>query len=287
MTRRKEVKMRKISEIIIHCTATPRGRHVTVDEIRTCHIKQNGWSDIGYHYIIYIDGSVHRGRAEGQVGAHCLGHNAHSIGVAYVGGVESDGKPADTRTDAQKVSLKNLVESLLKKYPGATIYGHNEFASKACPSFNVKAEFRVLKTIIIVALMMAMVACGSVKKSAEIRTDYEETIDLAGNEHQAKTIDISEFTDMVVTIDSVEVEHIDVDSRVTKVKSGPVTIKLKREMTGQLVEVEACETRVDKERKVSNTSKEKTDIENRGQNLWYMLILITILVVCIAKLVKK
>ncbi|MDE7091812.1 MAG: hypothetical protein K2O43_00065, partial [Muribaculaceae bacterium] len=67
----------------------------------------------------------------------------------------------------------------------------------------------------------------------------------------------------------------------------PVTIKLKREMTGQFVEVEACETRVDKERKVSNTSKEKTDIENRGQNLWYMLILITILAVCIAKLVKK
>ncbi len=284
---RKEAKMRNIKEIIIHCTATPRGRNVTVDEIRACHVKQNGWSDIGYHYIIYIDGSVHRGRAEEQVGAHCRGHNARSIGIAYVGGVEAEGKPADTRTEAQKASLKSLVKLLLKKYPGATVHGHNEFASKACPSFNVKAEFSFVKTIVIIALMMTMIACGSVKKSVVAKTDTAERVDVVSSEHRVEKIDISEFTDMVMTIDSVEVEHIDVDSRVTKLKSGPITIKLKRETASRTVETEERETKFDKDCHASTVSQEKTDIENRGQKMWCILILIAILAVYIAKIVKK
>ena len=279
--------MRNINEIIIHCTATPRGRNVTVDEIRTCHVKQNGWSDIGYHYIIYIDGSVHRGRAEEQVGAHCLGHNAHSIGIAYVGGIEANGTPADTRTDAQKVSLKNLVKSLLKKYPRATVHGHNEFAAKACPSFNVKSEFGAVKMLVIIALIMTMVACGSAKKTVEVKTDFVECIDAVSNEQRIKTIDISEFTDMIMMIDSVEVKRIDADSCVTKLKSGPVTIKLKRETASRAIETEERETRFDKDNHISTVRQVKTDIENHGQKMWCMLILITILAVYIAKMVKK
>lgn len=130
--------MRKITEIIIHCSATPEGRDFTVEQIRRWHL-QRGFRDIGYHFVIYRDGTIHSGRPVAQAGAHCLGHNANSIGVCYVGGVGIDGKtPKDTRTEAQKRSLKALIERLHRLYPGATLHGHCEYAKKACPSFDVK-----------------------------------------------------------------------------------------------------------------------------------------------------
>lgn len=136
--------MRVINEIIIHCTATPEGREVKVTEIRRWHV-QRGFSGIGYHYIIHLDGTVETGRPLERVGAHCVGHNSASIGVCYVGGVASDGKtPKDTRTAAQNVALAKLVRDLRAKFPKVTIHGHTEFSAKACPSFDVQAW---LKTI--------------------------------------------------------------------------------------------------------------------------------------------
>ncbi len=131
--------MREINEIILHCAATPEGRDFTVGDIDRWH-RQRKFDGIGYHYVIYRDGSVHKGRAVERRGAHCTGHNAHSIGVCYIGGCAADGKtPKDTRTPAQRASLEKLVKELLRQYPGATVHGHNEFAAKACPSFNVRA----------------------------------------------------------------------------------------------------------------------------------------------------
>ena len=133
--------MRIIDEIIVHCTATPEGKDFTVADVRRWH-KAQGWSDIGYHYLIYRDGSVHPGRGEAQMGAHCLGHNARSIGVCYVGGLAADGKtPKDTRTEAQKAALRALLKKLRGRYPGARIYGHRDFAAKACPCFDAKTEY--------------------------------------------------------------------------------------------------------------------------------------------------
>ena len=130
--------MRKITEIILHCTATPRGRHVTVADIDRWH-RARGFDGIGYHYVVYLDGSVHPGRPLERVGAHCRGHNARSIGITYVGGVEADcSTPADTRTEMQKTALRSLVKRLRERFPGATVHGHNEFAAKACPCFDVK-----------------------------------------------------------------------------------------------------------------------------------------------------
>ena len=138
-------KMRVIREIIIHCSATPEGKDFTVQQIRQWHTtpkpKGNGWRDIGYHFVIYRDGSVHPGRPVGQIGAHTSGHNANSIGVCYIGGCAPDGKtPKDTRTPAQRAALIRLVAELVRQYPAATVHGHNEFAAKACPSFNVQKE---------------------------------------------------------------------------------------------------------------------------------------------------
>ena len=137
--------MRKINEIIIHCAATPEGKPFTVEQIRYCHVHERGWKDIGYHYVIYRDGSVHRGRPEDRVGAHCTGHNAHSIGVCYIGGCASDGKtPKDTRTDAQRAALVKLLRELKAKYTVAAIHGHRDFANKACPSFDATKEYAAL-----------------------------------------------------------------------------------------------------------------------------------------------
>lgn len=133
---------RAINEIIVHCTATPEARECTVTEIRRWHI-QRGFSDIGYHYIIHLDGRVEEGRNIDIAGAHCTGHNAHSIGVVYVGGCAKDGKtPKDTRTEAQKAALAALLIDLRKLYPSASIHGHRDFANKACPSFDATAEYR-------------------------------------------------------------------------------------------------------------------------------------------------
>ena len=135
--------MRKINSIIIHCSATAEGKDYTVADIDRWH-KSRGWKCIGYHYVIYRDGSVHTGRSVEQIGAHCAGHNANSIGICYIGGLSSDNKtPKDTRTPAQIKALRDLVGELKKKYTGATVHGHNEFAAKECPCFDVKAEFRV------------------------------------------------------------------------------------------------------------------------------------------------
>lgn len=133
---------RTITEIIVHCTATPEGRAVTVDELRRWH-KTQGWSDIGYHYVVYLDGTVHIGRDVDVIGAHCTGHNANSIGVVYVGGCARDGKtPKDTRTDAQKAGLLSLLVDLSRMYPAAEIHGHRDYANKACPSFDATKEYR-------------------------------------------------------------------------------------------------------------------------------------------------
>jgi N-acetylmuramoyl-L-alanine amidase len=138
--------MRKINKIIVHCTATPEGRHTDVEDIRKWH-KAQGWSDIGYHYVVYLDGSVHIGRPVEIVGAHTKGHNTGSIGVVYVGGIDKKSlKPKDTRTDKQKEALHSFLMSLMNQYKGATLHGHNEFAAKACPSFNVKKEYNDIIT---------------------------------------------------------------------------------------------------------------------------------------------
>ena len=136
------VNKRTIKELIVHCSATPEGKDYSVDTIRQWHL-QRGFSDIGYHYVIYRDGSIHIGRDESIIGAHCTGHNTNSIGVCYIGGCASDGKtPKDTRTLQQKESLLSLLKTLKIKYPNAKIYPHYKFAAKACPSFNAEEEYK-------------------------------------------------------------------------------------------------------------------------------------------------
>ena len=135
---------RNINLLIVHCTATVEGRDYTVKDVDRWHRSQ-GWDCIGYHYLIYRDGTVANGRDVDKVGAHCSGWNRYSIGICYVGGLAKDGKTAkDTRTDEQKDAIIKLLRQLKALYPKAVIRGHRDLAAKACPSFNAKEEYKGL-----------------------------------------------------------------------------------------------------------------------------------------------
>lgn len=137
------VSRRTINRIVVHCTATPEGRVETVESVRRMH-KAKGWADIGYHYLIGLNGERWNGRNVNLVGAHCEGYNANSIGVCYVGGCDKNMKAKDTRTDKQKAALIALLKDLRKLYPKAKIVSHRDLdrKGKACPSFDATNEYK-------------------------------------------------------------------------------------------------------------------------------------------------
>lgn len=128
--------MRELKEIILHCTATKEGQDYSVEQVRRWHLDR-GFNDIGYHFLIRLDGTVEAGRPLETVGAHCKGHNANSIGIAYVGGVGKNGSPKDTRTLPQREAMRRLVYDLKQHFEGIEVHCHNEYSTKACPCFSV------------------------------------------------------------------------------------------------------------------------------------------------------
>ena len=135
--------MRTINKIIVHCSATREGQEIKTETIRGWHVDGNGWSDIGYHFCILLDGTIDIGRPIERSGAHTIGENKNSIGICYIGGVELDGKtPKDTRTHNQKLSLLNLIKVLKEIYPKVVVHGHRDFSNKACPSFDATNEYK-------------------------------------------------------------------------------------------------------------------------------------------------
>ena len=117
--------MRPLNRVILHSTATPEGRNVTVDEIRQWHLDR-GWADIGYHFVIYRNGTIKLGRPITEQGAHTLGHNEDSIGVVYVGGTDQSGNAKDTRTVAQKISTRLLLVYFRARYQINEVLGHKQ-----------------------------------------------------------------------------------------------------------------------------------------------------------------
>jgi N-acetylmuramoyl-L-alanine amidase len=136
---------RKIKYIVVHCTATKEGYDFTAKQIGEWH-KQLGWAGIGYNYVVRLDGSIEAGRHVDEVPSHVKGYNANSIGVVYVGGLNDNMQPKDTRTKLQKASLLQLLTDLKKLYPAAIIQGHRDFpkVAKACPCFDAKTEYKTI-----------------------------------------------------------------------------------------------------------------------------------------------
>jgi len=130
---------RKSTEsIVIHCSATKPTMDIGLNEIRKWHVKDNGWRDVGYHYIVRRNGEVELGRRHDDTGAHAAGYNHKTIGVCMVGGMADDNSAQNNFTDKQWTAVKDLLNQIKVDYPGVNIIGHNEISSKECPSFDVQ-----------------------------------------------------------------------------------------------------------------------------------------------------
>jgi len=132
--------MREITQIVIHTADTPAGKYFDANDIRKWHVEERGWLDIGYHYVILLDGTIQLGRMVNIVGAHVGGYNSKSIGICYIGG----GNGVDTRTDEQKTSLRYLLVTLKLMFHKAQILGHRDFegVTKKCPNFDAIDEYK-------------------------------------------------------------------------------------------------------------------------------------------------
>ena len=135
--------MRKIDKVIIHCADTKTNQNFDVSDIDRWH-KNKGWTEIGYHYYIKLDGTIQTGRKLKRVGAHCAGHNSSSVGVCLEGGKNPDGTKWDMCTSKQEYAVEKLLLTLGKDYPNITLHGHYEFSkTKSCPNFDInKFYFR-------------------------------------------------------------------------------------------------------------------------------------------------
>ena len=132
--------MRKIKQIIVHCSATKEGQDFKAKDIKRWHLER-GFSDIGYHYVVDLDGTIEEGRSLELIGAHTNGQNRDSIGICYVGGLDASGEPKDTRTTQQKAALWLLIKKLRERFGNIPVYPHYKYADKACPCFPADEEY--------------------------------------------------------------------------------------------------------------------------------------------------
>lgn len=141
--------------ITVHCSATKPNANFSVDKLRKVHVDQYGWSDIGYHFYITVDGKVNPCRSLGRNGAHVRGHNTDNIGICLEGGINNDtGKPDNTFNHIQLDALRYLITELQDKYgiSNEDVKGHRDWSPdlngdgtiqaseriKECPCFEVK-----------------------------------------------------------------------------------------------------------------------------------------------------
>ena len=149
---------RPILYVVVHCSASKVTTNFTLKDLHHLHVDICHWSDIGYHYLVRLDGTIQNGRDVDIIGAHVEGYNLHSIGIAYVGGLNNSGKATDTRTENQKAALLNLLRDLRELYPRALIKGHRDYSPdkngngvvepsewmKECPCFDARQEYAKL-----------------------------------------------------------------------------------------------------------------------------------------------
>lgn len=214
----------EVKYIIIHCTATPEGRDVTASDVDRWH-RARGFKSIGYHYLIRLDGTIEKGRPESMIGAHTLGQNSSSIGVCYVGGLSRDGKtPRDTRTDAQRKALEALIRDLLRRYPGAVVRGHRDFAAKACPSFDATTEYRrLLPLFVLILLTFFLSSCGSSRKTVAIQSDSV-----------IQTTSLRQIHESTIrSLDSLNLSLIEPEIRITRPDSVKIVISATRATAGR------------------------------------------------------
>lgn len=150
--------MRSIHTLVWHCTASREDRAMSMADVRRFHMTVNKWKAEGYHLLVRRDGSVELGRPESQVGAHVAGHNVGTLGYAYEGGLDVNGRAKDTRTAAQKATMLRLTVDAISRHRLRKVTGHRDLSpdlnadgiispnewTKQCPCFDAGAEYMPL-----------------------------------------------------------------------------------------------------------------------------------------------
>ena len=196
--------MRNIDSIIVHCSATKAGLDFTATDIDRWH-RERGFNGIGYHYVIRLDGKLEKGRDVTLAGAHCKGWNERSVGICYIGGLDENGRPADTRTNVQKRVLYQIIMDLQREYNILQVLGHRDTSPdlngdgviepyeyvKACPCFDVK-EFlrsgRELLFVLLGALVVPVLLSGCRSKKEVINRESEVRVDSSLNSSSGKSL---------------------------------------------------------------------------------------------------
>ena len=306
--------MRNIDSIIVHCSATKAGQDFTATDIDRWH-RDRGFNGIGYHYVIRLDGKLEKGRDVALAGAHCKGWNEQSIGICYIGGLDENGRPADTRTNVQKRVLYQIIMDLQREYNILQVLGHRDTSPdlngdgviepyeyvKACPCFDVK-EFlrsgREVLFVLLVALVVRVLLSGCRSKKEVINRESEVRVDSSLNSSSGKSL-VKNKVALEKDSEVVE-EHIEqvlfvfpVDT--LRLKAGMVVktvVDRKNVNEKQLLQevdlqsVSLSDMSAKKE--ISKTGVEKTTNRTTGGWYWYGIILLVLVIVCwICKVKRK
>ena len=306
--------MRNIDSIIVHCSATKAGQDFTATDIDRWH-RERGFNGIGYHYVIRLDGKLEKGRDVALAGAHCKGWNEQSIGICYIGGLDENGRPADTRTNVQKRVLYQIIMDLQREYNILQVLGHRDTSPdlngdgviepyeyvKACPCFDVK-EFlrsgRELLFVLLVAWVVPVLLSGCRSKKEVINRESEVRVDSSLNSSSGKSL-VKNKVALEKDSEVVE-EHIEqvlfvfpVDT--LRLKAGMVvkTVvdrknvnekQLLQEVDLQSVSLSDMSAKTE----IHKTGVEKTTNRTTGGWYWYGIILLVLVLVCwICKVKRK
>ena len=306
--------MRNIDSIIVHCSATKAGLDFTATDIDRWH-RERGFNGIGYHYVIRLDGKLEKGRDVALAGAHCKGWNEQSIGICYIGGLDENGRPADTRTNVQKRVLYQIIMDLQREYNILQVLGHRDTSPdlngdgviepyeyvKACPCFDVK-EFlrsgRELLFVLLVAWVVPVLLSGCRSKKEVINRESEVRVDSSLNSSSGKSL-VKNKVALEKDSEVVE-EHIEqvlfvfpVDT--LRLKAGMVvkTVvdrknvnekQLLQEVDLQSVSLSDMSAKTE----IHKTGVEKTTNRTTGGWYWYGIILLVLVIVCwICKVKRK
>ena len=306
--------MRNIDSIIVHCSATKAGQDFTATDIDRWH-RERGFNGIGYHYVIRLDGKLEKGRDVALAGAHCKGWNERSVGICYIGGLDENGRPTDTRTNAQKRVLYQIIMDLQREYNILQVLGHRDTSPdlngdgviepyeyvKACPCFDVK-EFlrsgRELLFVLLVAWVVPVLLSGCRSKKEVINRESEVRVDSSLNSSSGKSLvknKVASEKDSEVVGEHIEQVLFVFPVDTLRLKAGMVvkTVvdrknvnekQLLQEVDLQSVSLSDMSAKTE----IHKTGVEKTTNRTTGGWYWYGIILLVLVLVCwICKVKRK
>ena len=306
--------MRNIDSIIVHCSATKAGQDFTAADIDCWH-RERGFNGIGYHYVIRLDGKLEKGRDVSLAGAHCRGWNERSVGICYIGGLDENGRPADTRTNAQKRVLYQIIMDLQREYNILQVLGHRDTSPdlngdgviepyeyvKACPCFDVRAFLRngrELLFVLLVAFVVPVLLSGCRSKKEVVNRGSDIRVDSSLNSSSGKSLVknkvalekdsevVEEHIEQVLFVFPVDTLRLKAGMEVkTVVDRKNVNEKqLLQEVNSQSVSLSDMSAKTE----IHKTGVEKTTNRTTGGGYWYEIILLVLVIVCwICKVKRK